>query len=103
MNQTRKLLAALDSTLPGLISAEDKALTESALRNACAAAAFAVYPDASGAEHEMDVRRLLRAVVEAYAVGGAHASGTPPTAHGEAVFDATDLRDAVRRLHAELR
>ncbi len=92
------LLAELDRMLPGADAGESATLTESALRGACSAAALAAYPDASGAEHEMDVRRLLGAVVEAYATGERHRAVAGH--RGEAVFAAAGLRNAVHRLRA---
>lgn len=93
----QRLLAELDRAFLPVGASEGAELTESALRGACSAAALAAYPDASGAEHEMDVRHLLGAVVDAYA----GERGRAVARHsGEAVFDAAGLRDAVHRLRA---
>lgn len=79
---------------------DDSVLAESALREACVAAMLAAYPAASGAEHEMDVRRLLCLVVEAY--GADSESANPLTWQSETVYNVRALCDTVRRLRDRL-
>lgn len=95
---TPALLAELDRLLRAL-RGESDALAESALRAVCSQAAQAVYPAASGAEHEMDVRRLLNLLVEAYA-GSSEAPGQDESrsVQGEPVYAVSTLRMAVRQL-----
>lgn len=75
-----------------------EALDESALRAACSAACLAAYPDASGATHEMDVRRLLGRLVEAYAQGDSASLDAARLAQHAPVYHIARLCAALRRL-----
>lgn len=96
---TPALLAELDRLLLRALRGGSEVLAESALRAACSQAAQATYPAASGAEHEMDVRRLLNLLVDAYA--RSTASPEPDRScrvQGDPVYAVSTLRAAVRQL-----
>lgn len=96
---TPALLAELDRLLLRGLRGGSEALAESALRALCSQAAQSAYPAASDAEHEMDVRRLLNLLVDAYA--GSHeppAQAGSGNVQGEPVFVVSTLRAAVRQL-----
>ena len=98
MDRERMALDELQRLLCGPQTGTADALDESALRAACSAACLATYPDASGAMHEMDVRRLLGRIVEAYAQNGDAPLDTAGPEHHEPVYHRSRLCDALRRL-----
>ena len=89
--------AALQRDLEERMRRGDGAIGEVDLYAACAAAALVAHPDASGAEHEMDARRLMGVIVDAYA-GVATRSCAPHTPDTDAPFDMARLLAAIRHL-----
>lgn len=91
MNGEQQALYELEHLLIRHLDGGGTTLDESALRTACSAAMAVAYPQASGAEHEMDVHRLLRTVLDAQ---------RPAEGYGTAYL-VTVLRDSVRRLRVQ--